>query len=75
MNPIKHLWAKMKEWIVLHYPELSKIGKSQAAYDELARVIKEAWNALDQKYIDSLIEGMPKRVKTLSEAKGWHTKY
>jgi hypothetical protein len=37
----------MKEWIVMYYPELSKMGKSQAAYDELACVIKEAWNALD----------------------------
>jgi hypothetical protein len=51
------------------------MGKSQAAYDELARVIEEAWNALDQEYINSLIEGIPKRVKTLYEAKGWHIKY
>jgi transposase len=75
MNPIEHLWAKMKEWIVLHYPELSKMGKSQAAYDELARVIEEAWNAIDQEYINSLIEGMRRRLEALSIAKGWHTKY
>jgi RNA processing factor Prp31 len=56
----------MKEWIVWHYPELSKMGKSQAAYNELARVIKEAWNAIDQEYINSLIEGMPRRLEALS---------
>jgi hypothetical protein len=65
----------MKKWIVLHYPELSKMGKSQAVYDELARVIEEAWNAIDQEYINSLIEGMPRRLEALSIAKGWHTKY
>ena len=68
-------WAIMKQWIVKHYPELSKMGKSQAAYDQLAEVIVEAWDALDQEYIDKLIRGMPKRVKTLRIAKGWHTKY
>jgi hypothetical protein len=51
------------------------MGKSQAAYNELARVIKEAWNAIDQEYINSLIEGMSRRLEALSIAKGWHTKY
>jgi hypothetical protein len=37
----------MKEWVVQQYPELSKIGKSQAAYNQLARAIKKAWDALD----------------------------
>jgi transposase len=75
MNPIEHVWARMKEWIVQHYPELSKMGKSQAAYDQLARTIEEAWDALDQEYINNLIRGMPRRVAALDLAKGWHTKY
>jgi RNA processing factor Prp31 len=75
MNPIEHVWAKMKEWIVQHYPELSKMGKSQAAYDQLARTIEEAWDALDQEYINNLIRGMLRRVAALDLAKGWHTKY
>lgn len=40
----------MKEWICKHYPELSKIRKSPDIYDQLARAIEEAWNALDQEY-------------------------
>ena len=75
MNPIEHVWAKMKEWLCLHHPELLNMGKSQDAYDQLARAIKEAWNALDQEYIDNLIRGMPRRVEALRMAKGWHTKY
>jgi hypothetical protein len=76
MNPIEHVWAKMKEWICKSHPELIKMGKSQHAYDQLARVIVEAWDTLDQEYIDDeLVRGMPRRVETLRTAKGWHTKY
>jgi DDE superfamily endonuclease len=75
MNPIEHVWAKMKEWIVQHYPELSKLGKSQAAYNQLAKAIEEAWDTVDQEYIDNLIRDMPRRVAALYLAKGWHTKY
>jgi hypothetical protein len=63
------------EWIVQHYSELSKMGKSQPAYDQLPRTIEEARNALDQEYINNLIRGMPRRVAALYLAKGWHTKY
>jgi hypothetical protein len=51
------------------------MGKSQAAYDQLARAIEEAWDALDQEYINNLIRGMPRRAAALYLAKGWHTKY
>jgi RNA processing factor Prp31 len=70
MSPIEHVWAKMKEWIVQHYPELSKMGKSQAAYDPLARAIEEAWDALDQEYINNLVGGIPRGVAALNLAKG-----
>ena len=69
MNPIEHVWAKLKEWICKHHPELLNMGKSQEAYDQLARAIEEAWNALDQEYIDNLIRGMPRRVEALQKAK------
>ena len=75
MNPIEHVWTKMKEWICKHHPELLNMGKSQETYDQLARAIEEAWNVLDQEYIDNLIRGMSKRVEALRKAKGWHTKY
>jgi hypothetical protein len=75
MNPIKHVWSKMKEWLVEHHPELLKMGKSQAAYDQLGQAIVEAWEAMDQDYIDNLVRGMPRRVEALRTAKGWHTKY
>jgi transposase len=41
-NSIEYVWAWMKQWINLQYPHLKDLGQSQAAYDELARVIVEA---------------------------------
>jgi DDE superfamily endonuclease len=32
LNPIKHLWARLKQWIHEHYPELNKMGASEEAY-------------------------------------------
>jgi hypothetical protein len=51
------------------------MGKSQAAYDEMARAIVEAWEAIPQSYIDGLMESMGRRVEAVRLAKGWHTKY
>jgi hypothetical protein len=65
----------MKQWIHDNYPRLKEMGDSQAAYDELARVIVEAWEAIPQDYIDDLIKSMDNRVNAMLHAKGWHTKY
>jgi hypothetical protein len=75
MNLIKHVWSKIKEWLVKHHPELLKMGKSQAAYNQLGQAIVKAWETMDQDYINNLIRGMPRRVEALRTAKGWHTKY
>jgi DDE superfamily endonuclease len=75
INPIEHLWVKIKEWINKQYPELSNIGKSEEAHTALARAIVEAWEAIPQSYIDKLIEGMPRRVEFVRKKKGWHTRY
>jgi transposase len=32
LNLIKHLWARLKQWIYKHYPELNRIGASKEAY-------------------------------------------
>ena len=69
MNPIEHVWTKLKEWICKHHPELLNMDKSQEAYNQLARTIEETWNALDQEYIDNLIRGMSRRVEALQKAK------
>ena len=65
----------MKQWIIKQHPELSSMGDTEEAKAAMARAIIKAWEAIPQEYIDKLIEGMPRRVKAVRKAKGWHTKY
>lgn len=65
----------MKQWTNQNYPHLKDQGGSQAAYDELARVVVEAWEAIPQEDIGSLIKSMDNRVNALLRAKRWHTRY
>jgi hypothetical protein len=65
----------MKQWIDKQYPQFKDLGESQAAYNELARVIIETWEAMTQERIDSLIKLIDNRVNAVLQAKGWHIKY
>ena len=75
LNPIEHCWALVKQALVEKHPELLDQGKTQEAHDALAKAIVEAWDALDQDIIDSLIRSMDSRVNHVIAAKGWHTRY
>jgi hypothetical protein len=69
------MWAMRKEWFHQHCPHFKEMGSSQEAYDELARVIVEAWDAIPQEAIDHLIKSMDYRVNAELAAEGWHTEY
>lgn len=75
LNPIEHVWAWLKEWIIENKPHLKDLGKGQVGYDALAAAIVEGWEAIPQPKIDALILSMDNRINAVLEAKGWHTKY
>jgi glycerol kinase len=41
----------------------------------LIQAAKEAWLLLEEDLLNSLAEGMQKRIDTLKAAGGWYTKY
>jgi transposase len=41
LNPIKIMWAWLKEWITTNYLELTSMGKTKAAYQRLYRAMRE----------------------------------
>ncbi|KAI1001578.1 hypothetical protein K3495_g6625 [Podosphaera aphanis] len=41
LNPIKHVWDSMKDYIQYHYPRLD--GGMQRSHDELRGMVKSAW--------------------------------
>jgi transposase len=41
LNPIKIMWAWLKEWITTNYPELTSMGKTEVDYQRLYRAMRE----------------------------------
>ena len=73
LNPIEAVWNKMKEWIEAHHPDLSA-GK-QRTNDQLREMVREAWDAVTEEYLNSLLDSMTERCQAVIDAKGGHTKY
>jgi transposase len=68
MNPIENAWKYLKNRLVEHTPKPSNL-------DEVFEIIKEEWSKIPLSYFQNLIEGMPRRVQALYDARGHHTKY
>ena len=75
LNPIEHLWAQLKQWILDHYPELNEMGESEEAYQRLFQAIREGWEAIAQDAINDLIKSIDTRVNSVIRAKGWYTRF
>jgi transposase len=75
LNPIKIVWAWLKEWITTNYPDLITMGTSEAAYQRLYQAMREGWESIPQEKIDHLIKTMDSRVEACRLAKGWHTRF
>ena len=76
LNPIENLWAILKDKALEVFPEAIYLdSKSEEAQMQLFDMLEKAWEAIDQKHIDKLVESMPRRIKAIIAAEGWHTKY
>ena len=68
MNPIEHVWD-----------ELGRRVRARAArpetLQELQLALVEEWDNIDQNVIAHLIEGMPRRISALLNARGGNTRY
>jgi transposase len=75
LNPIKNLWAIMKQEIYKLYPELEHANDTEETLDKLIAAAKEAWQAIDRRILYNLSITMPHRVAVVIAANGWYTKY
>jgi hypothetical protein len=75
LNPIEHLWYHLKKKAIKMHPELSEMGHSSDDLEALIAASKEAWLALPQELLDTLVMSVEKRLKAVRKAKGWYTKY
>ena len=68
MNIIEHAWDHLDRRVRTRTPLPRNVG-------ELWEALVEEWGHIDQDFIMTLFESMPRRVQALLEAKGGHTKY
>ena len=75
MNPIEHVWKKMKEILNRDFPELSNLGRNQGNIEVFIAALKAAWDRVPQSLIARLIDSVPDRVAELRRNRGWYTHY
>ena len=58
------------------FPKVMKnTSETEEARKELKHILQSTWDTLPDSLFESLIEGIPRRIQALLDAKGWHTKY
>ena len=65
VQPIEHVWARIKRQLRDRDTSLSK----------LENAIHDLWKNLDRKYLKTLIDSIPKRLKEVISCKGKATSY
>lgn len=68
LNPIKHAWKWMKDYIADRF-------KDKLSDYQLIDAIQEAWEAVPISFLDGLIQSMPARVQWVLNNQGGHLKY
>jgi hypothetical protein len=64
LNPIEHVWKKLKEMVDQHFPEISRgIGEREIDLERLGCAIQACWDMIPKEFFDTLYESMPCRVE------------
>ncbi|KAF2229036.1 hypothetical protein EV356DRAFT_540027, partial [Viridothelium virens] len=75
LNPIEHLWWALKNHVLEAYPHLAEQGNTKEATENLIKACQEQWWKIRRSLLRKLIQSMPRRIKAVIKARGWHTKY
>jgi transposase len=75
LNPIENLWKLLKEAIQRNHLDLDTAPKSNESLQRLAEAAVEAWEALEDRLLESLVESIRRRLEAVIRARGWYTKY
>ena len=68
LNLIDHIWGRMKLVIDKKFPRTRPVS-------DMKRVIKQVWDKVDAEWLEAYFEGMPDRIKAVTDAKGGPTRY
>jgi hypothetical protein len=75
LNPIEHVWKRLKELVYDLHPQFADLKDNEADRATAKEWILDAWEHIDQAFIDNLLDSVPRRRKAVRDARGWYTKY
>jgi uncharacterized protein Yka (UPF0111/DUF47 family) len=75
LNPIEHVWKKIKEILRRDFPGLYLLLDDEANRAKVAGALKVAWERVPHELTDMLIDSMPRRLAAVRKAKGWYMPY
>lgn len=68
LNPIEHCWDGLDRAVRQRAVQPTTLA-------ELEQALVQEWVALSQRYINKLVESVPRRIQAVIRARGGHTKY
>jgi transposase len=74
LNIIEHVWNWMKNWIQEHYFKV-RYNSASIQLEALRGIIQEAWEAVPESYIVTLLDSWWERCDAVIKAHGGPTKY
>jgi DDE superfamily endonuclease len=74
LNLIEHVWNWMKNWIENHYWHV-RYNPEKLPLRQLRRIIRDAWDAVPDEYIQGLFDSWWRRCQAVIDARGGPTKY
>ena len=75
LNPIEHLWHRLKLIMYKEYPQFNQLGSSVEEVAAFYHALKEAWLKIPNLLIRKVILSMPNRLAACRKSRGRQTKY
>ena len=76
LNPIEHLWYRLKELVYTHHPELMEVGgNDDKVRTELTKAMLDVWPKVEDELKHDLIDSMTTRINAVLDAEGWYTRF
>ena len=76
LNPIEHLWYRLKELVFKRHPELMQVGGDvNKVREAMIKAMLDVWSEVGDQLMHNLIDSMTTRVNAVLEAKGWYTRF
>ena len=75
LNLIENLQALLKAEIYKIRPDLLHMKNNDKTKRILVETAQIAWQNIDMRHLEHLVETMPNRVEAIIESEGWYTPY